>query len=200
MPWTRHRYRGNKVFIEVDERGRPVLDDRGLAALRYKAEDDRTYSVRPTDVHPLEDEAPDGETIRAYTDGASSGNPGPGGWGVLLQWRDRSRELSGGLGHTTNNVAELMAVDRALAAIRRRDLPVRIHTDSTYVIGVLDGGHKAKANEALIERIRERIGEYKDLAFVKVRAHAGDPGNERADTLAREAIDRNSGGTPPASH
>ena len=197
MPWVRHRYRGNKVWIDVDDGGKPVLDDRGLACLRYKPEDERTYSVKPGEVHPLEDETENGETIRAYTDGASSGNPGPGGWGVVLQWRDKRRELSGGLGRTTNNVAELMAVDRALAAIRRPNLPVRIHTDSTYVIGVLDGGHRVKANEALIARIRERMAAFADLAFVKVRAHAGDPGNERADALARAAIDRFGEGTPP---
>jgi ribonuclease HI len=206
MAWERRRYRGNKVWIEHDESGRPLLDQRGLAALRYKPEDERTYSVRPEEILPLEtaaDEpaaagAPQVEDARPgvarengidiYTDGASSGNPGPAGLGVVLRWRDRGRELRRYLGEATNNEAELAAVLAALEAVTRPDLTVRLHTDSEYVIGVLVGGHRVKANVDLIRRIRAAMTRFTALEFVKVPAHAGVPGNERADALARTAI------------
>lgn len=199
MPWERRRYRGNKAWVEVDERGAPLLDERGLAHLRYKPDDERTYTVRPAEVLPLDAPAPEqagpaapgGETeepIRIYTDGASSGNPGPAGLGVVLLWRGRRREIRRYLAEATNNVAELRAVLEALEAVRRPELPVRLHTDSEYVIGVLEAGHRAKANADLVARIRRRMVRFADLRFVKVPAHAGVAENERADALAREAI------------
>ncbi|MDJ0974314.1 MAG: reverse transcriptase-like protein [Planctomycetota bacterium] len=206
--WERHRYRGNKVWIRVDDEGRPALDDRGLAALRYKPDDERTYSVKPTELQQLEEpeaRVPDPEaeaeaaevpppaaapedTIHIYTDGASSGNPGPAGLGVVLLWHDRRREIQRYLGETTNNVAELAAVLDALRAVKRPALPVRLHTDSTYVIGVLVEGHRVRANQDLVAAIRQEMERFADLQFVKVPAHAGVPENERADALARRAI------------
>ena len=200
MPWERRRYRRNKVWIEVDDQGAPVLDDRGLAALRYKPEDDRTYTVRPDELGPVEADpvapppedatpaAPPADAIVIYTDGASSGNPGPAGLGVVLTWRERTREIQRYLGETTNNHAELEAILVALRAVKRPELPVALHTDSAYAIGVLTQGHKAKANTDLIEAIRAEMARFADLSFVKVPAHAGVPGNERADRLARDAI------------
>ncbi len=213
MPWERHRYRKNKVWIEVDEHGAPVLDDRGLASLRYKPQDERTYTVRPDEVAPLRDEenpaevpaaasppgaaaepvpeAPGaGETLIIYTDGASSGNPGPAGLGALLLWRGHRREIQRFLGVATNNVAELAAVLAGLEAVTRPHLRVEVHTDSEYVIGVLTRGHKVKANAELIESLRAEMARFADLHFVKVAAHAGILGNERADRLARDAIQR----------
>ncbi|MDJ0520884.1 MAG: ribonuclease H [Planctomycetota bacterium] len=215
MAWERRRYRGNKVWIDVDDAGEPRLDDRGLAALRYKPEDERTYTVRPDEILPLEPPPADPATstptptsgapstaqeappsapaaepapITIHTDGASSGNPGPAGLGVVLEWRGRRREIRRYLGEATNNEAELAAVLVALEAVKRPGLPVRIHTDSEYVIGVLVGGHRVKANVELVGRIQEAMARFGDLEFVKVPAHAGVPENERADALAREAI------------
>ena len=205
MPWERRRYRRNKVWIEVDERGEPVLDDRGLAALRYKPDDDRTYTVRPDELGPVEAEpqaeapaeeaapAPEaepatGEGIVIYTDGASSGNPGPAGLGVLLLWRGHRREIQRFLGEATNNHAELEAILVALRAVKRPTLPVEVHSDSEYAIGVLTKGHKVKANQDLVAEILAEMERFTDLRFVKVAAHAGVPGNERADRLARDAI------------
>ena len=197
-----------------------MLDGRGLASLRYKPDDPRTYSVRPSELAAVDDPAapprpsrprrakaparapaPDdgfepgddvpalaGLAVHAYTDGASSGNPGPSGAGVVLLFRERRKELSKYLGETTNNVAELEAVLLALGAIKDRRLPVRVHADSSYVIGVLEGGMKAKANSSLIARIRAELLEFADVRFVKVPAHAGVEHNERADALARLAI------------
>ena len=206
MAWERRRYRGNKVWIQHVDAGGPVLDERGLAALRYKPEDERTYSVRPEEILPLEGaggEAPDVAALAVeesrpraapehgidiYTDGASSGNPGPAGLGVVLRWRGRGREIRRYLGEATNNEAELAAVLAALEAVKRPDLPVRLHTDSEYVIGVLVGGHRVKANVELIRRIQAAMVRFTALEFVKVPAHAGVPDNERADALARAAI------------
>jgi ribonuclease HI len=197
MSWERRRYRGNKAWVEVDAQGRLVLDSRGLAQLRYKPDDERTYTVRPEEVLALEAGPPEAEQaaadagaepIRIYTDGASSGNPGPAGLGAVLLWRDRRREIRRYLHEATNNVAELTAVLAALEAVRRPELPVRLHTDSEYVIGVLAEGHKVKANADLVARIRRQMERFPDLRFVKVPAHAGVPENERADALARAAI------------
>ncbi|MDF1700024.1 MAG: ribonuclease HI [Planctomycetota bacterium] len=209
MPWERRRYRRNKVWVEVDERGAPVLDDRGLAALRYKPEDERTYTVRPDDLGPVEApppaaapeepdqeprpepaavEPPPGDGIVIYTDGASSGNPGPAGLGVLLLWREHRREIQRFLGEATNNQAELEAVLAGLRAVTQPGRAVAIHTDSEYVIGVLTKGHKVQANVELVAEIQAEMGRFAALTFVKVPAHAGVPGNERADRLARDAI------------
>jgi ribonuclease HI len=194
MSWLRRRYRGNKVWVQVDEAGALRLDDRGLASLRYKPDDERTYTVRPDEVKPLEEAAPPpeaspaAEPIRAFTDGASSGNPGPAGLGVVLLWGGRRREIRAFLGEGTNNEAELEAIRVALEAIRREDLPVEVHTDSEYAIAVLEQTKKAKANLPLIARIREAMARFPALRFVKVRAHSGIPENERADGLARAAI------------
>ncbi len=239
MPWVRRRYRGNKVWVETDAAEAYLLDERGLAHLRYKPDDDRTYSVRPQQLSLVDDTAapgpagrrrrpprrrhvygrrrararptaprpdrsasavaptdPDdldvpallGKELQVWTDGASSGNPGPSGAGAILLFRDRKKEVSAFLGDTTNNVAELTAVRTALQLVRKRDLPVRVLTDSTYVIGVLTGAMKVKANAALVAAIRAELIEFPDLAFVKVEAHAGVAWNERADALAREAI------------
>jgi len=210
MPWERHRYRKNKVWIEVDEHGAPVLDDRGLAALRYKPQDERTYTVRPDEVRPLRDEeagppAPEecpprapapgagtaaDETLVIYTDGASSGNPGPAGLGVLLLWRGHRREIQRYLGEATNNVAELAAVLAGLEAVKQPHLRVEVHTDSEYVIGVLTRGHRVQANGDLVKTLLTEMRRFANLHFVKVAAHAGIPGNERADRLARDAVRR----------
>ena len=205
MPWERRRYRKNKVWIEVDEHGQPVLDDRNLASLRYKPDDERTYSVRPDEVRTLVEEeaagaapaaapasSPEeaGEAIAIYTDGASSGNPGPAGLGAVLLWRGRRREIQRFLGEATNNEAELAAVLAALEAVRRPELPVVVYTDSEYVIGVLVGGHRVKANRELVAEIQTEMKRFASVRFEKVPAHAGVPENERADRLATDAIRR----------
>jgi ribonuclease HI len=126
--------------------------------------------------------------IIAYTDGACTGNPGPMGIGVVLVAGDRRKEISEYLGVGTNNIAELTAMLRALEAIKDRDRPVLLHSDSNYAIGVVGKGWKAKANQELVARIRALGATFRALRFVKVEGHAGVPENERCDELAREAI------------
>ena len=128
----------------------------------------------------------------AFTDGACSGNPGPCGSGVVMIAPDgKMAEGSEFLGTGTNNVAELTAIWRALEACPEEAPGIVIHTDSQYAIGVLTKGWKAKANQALILKIKEalaKVARTTKVRMVYVPGHAGIPMNERADELAREAI------------
>jgi ribonuclease HI len=124
----------------------------------------------------------------AYTDGACTGNPGPAGSGWIVVAPDgKTREGSSYLGEATNNVAELTAIYLAVRKVPER-VPVVVHTDSQYAIGVLSKGWKAKANGELIAEIRKAIVAHGAVRFVYVRGHVGIPLNERADELARRAI------------
>lgn len=138
-------------------------------------------------------------TIVIHTDGACSGNPGPGGWGAILHWKGHEKELSGAEAETTNNRMELMAAIAALEALKRRST-VRVVTDSTYVRdgvtkwihGWKRNGWKTAAkkpvkNEDLWKRL-DAIASTHDVTWEWVKGHAGHPENERADQLAREAI------------
>ncbi len=133
-------------------------------------------------------EANAADVLNIYTDGASSGNPGPAGIGAVMQYRGHIKEISEPIGIATNNVAELKAVEAALAAVNRFDLPVRIFTDSSYVYGVLSLNWKAQKNQAQIASIKKIMARFADLRIVKVKGHAGFEGNERADRLAVSAI------------
>ncbi|MFP4158287.1 MAG: ribonuclease HI [Desulfobacterales bacterium] len=128
-----------------------------------------------------------------YTDGASSGNPGPSGIGAVLRYGDRKKEISEFIGNSTNNIAELKAVRAALKALKSTDLPVRLYTDSSYVHGLLVLGWKAKKNQELIEEIRQLVNRFKDIRIIKVRGHNGVADNEQADLLATSAIRKNRG-------
>ncbi|HVR61254.1 MAG TPA: ribonuclease H [Polyangia bacterium] len=133
--------------------------------------------------------------IEVWTDGACSGNPGPMGIGVVVVDGAERQELSEYLGVGTNNIAELVAIERGLevtAARTKTDRQrhVRVYSDSGYAIGLLEKGWKAKANQELVARLRQQVAAVANLEFVKVRGHAGVPENERCDELARAAITR----------
>lgn len=142
-----------------------------------------------------------GKRVIIYTDGACSGNPGPGGWGAVLAYDGHRKELSGGEPETTNNRMEILAAIRALEALKRRSL-VELHTDSRYLRdGITDWIRKWKTNGwrtaakkpvknvDLWQRLDALIAEH-DVTWHWVRGHAGHPENERADELARQAIAR----------
>tara|TARA_R110001592_G_scaffold20926_2_gene84545 strand:- start:8281 stop:8715 length:435 start_codon:yes stop_codon:yes gene_type:complete len=137
--------------------------------------------------------------VEIYTDGACSGNPGPGGWGVLMRYNGHEKEMCGGEGDTTNNRMEMMAVIEALGALKKPS-QVKLYTDSKYVMqGVTDWleGWKAKnwktaskkpvKNKDLWERIDVLVQKH-TVAFFWVKGHDGHPENERADELARQGI------------
>ena len=129
-----------------------------------------------------------------WTDGACSGNPGPMGIGIVITegtWRQEAGEY---LGIGTNNIAELVAIERGLqlAAPRIESVTrrVRVHSDSSYAIGLLDKGWKAKANQEVVARIRKVLAAFPAaVTFVKVAGHAGVAENERCDELARRAVE-----------
>ena len=135
-----------------------------------------------------------------YTDGGCRGNPGPGGWGGVLQAGSAEKELWGGEANTTNNRMELTAVIRALGALTR-PASVQIHTDSQYVQkGISQWIHNWKRNgwktadkkpvkNADLWQELDRISQQHRITWLWVKGHAGHPGNERADTLANRGID-----------
>ncbi len=123
------------------------------------------------------------DTIYLYTDGASSGNPGPGGYAAVLKCRDMRKELSGGFARTTNNRMELMAVIIGLETIRWKDAEVEIYSDSTYVVNTLSLGWKRKKNVDLWARY-DRAAQGFRINFHWIKGHAGHPENERCDKLA----------------
>ncbi len=139
--------------------------------------------------------------ITIYTDGACSGNPGPGGWGAVLLYRDQSKEISGGEEATTNQRMELKAVIEALKSLKVRDWDVTVYSDSAYFINAIKqdwlsrwqaNGWKNSKKEAVANQ--DLWLELLDLMKVnhikveKVKGHAGDRYNERCDELARKAI------------
>ncbi len=134
--------------------------------------------------------------IKVWTDGACFGNPGPSAAGALLRFKKREKELSLYLGEGTNNTAELEAIRLALLAVKDRSLPVDLHTDSAYALGVLTLGWRPKANREMVTEIRELVGSFDDLRFIKVKGHAGVEENERVDQLAKQAITDATGRKP----
>jgi len=145
-------------------------------------------------------EEPAGGVVDIYTDGACSGNPGPGGWGAVLSYRGREKELYGGEpGKTTNNRMELMAAIQALESLRRA-VPVRLHTDSTYLRngvskwlpkwkdnGWMTAEKQPVKNADLWRRLDAAAGRH-DVDWRWVKGHAGNAGNERADALANRGL------------
>jgi len=134
------------------------------------------------------------KTIRLYTDGACSGNPGPGGWAALLIWNGLDKMLSGYDPYTTNNRMELMAVIEGLKAIRQRHNPVEVYTDSTYVqLGITQWIHQWKKknwkkvkNPDLWQELDTIVSNFPNIHFKHVEAHTGHPENERCDKEARK--------------
>ena len=132
--------------------------------------------------------------VVCFTDGSCQGNPGPAGVGVLMQLSEGEQHTESiYLGQGTNNVAELSAIETALKMVEQHDVPdarpVEILTDSKYSHGILTLNWKAKANQALVQRIKQRIKNRGRVRIHWVAGHAGIPQNERADELANQAIE-----------
>ena len=135
--------------------------------------------------------------ILLYTDGAAKGNPGPGGYGVVLKFGKHRKELSQGFVETTNNRMELLAVIIGLESLTMTEYPVIIYSDSKYVVDAINKGwlsswqkkgFKKKKNVDLWQRFLPLQQKF-DLKFQWVKGHAGHPENERCDQLAVEAAE-----------
>jgi Ribonuclease HI len=137
--------------------------------------------------------------VDIYTDGACKGNPGPGGWGALLTYADKRRELFGGEAETTNNRMELTAVIEALKALKRPCI-VRLYTDSTYVKNGIEAwihnwkkngwktaNKKPVKNSDLWQSLEQETTRH-TIEWHWVKGHANHPGNERADELANQGV------------
>ena len=143
----------------------------------------------------------DAPAVDIYTDGACSGNPGPGGWGALLVAKGHEKEISGSANPTTNNHMELMAAIQALETLKRPSL-VRLHTDSMYLRdgitryihnwkrnGWKTADKKPVKNVDLWQRLEAAIERHR-VEWHWVRGHSGHPENERADALARQGVEQ----------
>jgi len=204
MPWVRRNLRGTKVLVRATADGALAVGKDGRVDVKYKDDEDaKIYRAAARNLEPTGDAADlalvadverhptvhDPEAIVVYTDGACSGNPGPMGIGVVVLDKGQRREVGEYLGEGTNNIAELTAIERALDLLmEERQRLVVIHADSQYAIGLLSQGWKAKANQELVARLRDKARGFPRLRFVKVDGHAGVPENERCDELARGAI------------
>jgi len=214
--WKRMWFKENKVWMATDAKGMPVSKD-GKVLIKYQIKQDYEYWVNKNNVRPLDtpptkslhpnkskpkknrkdkkvadrthwDETEYKDKICLFTDGASSGNPGPSGIGVLLRYGKHEKEISKYIGNATNNIAELKAIEAGLSALKNMDSPVRLFTDSKYAYGLLALNWKARKNQEVVESIKKLMRRFKDLQIIKVRGHSGHPGNERADYLATSAI------------
>jgi ribonuclease HI len=229
MPWIEAMLRGQKVLARVKDDG-SLLDEGGRVEIRYKPKDGKAYraargnlaivagaAVLPDDTcgpaeAPPEKGAPakaaprahavPADAWQAFTDGACSGNPGPGGWGYVLRHptTGKQREGSGGEPDTTNNRMELIAVIQGLSALSKPSL-VDLTSDSKYVLdglrewlpawkarGWKTAAKKPVKNQDLWQRLDELLATHQ-VRFHWIRGHTGHAENERCDALAVQAIE-----------
>ncbi|MEM6996393.1 MAG: ribonuclease H [Myxococcota bacterium] len=216
MPWKPYEFKGQTVYVRILPTGKPIVH-RGRVELRYKLGATKSYRASPDNLVAIEGDvvedadmggskpagagaeiretpakAANDETIVIYTDGACSGNPGPAGIGVVIQRPEEVLEIGEFIGSGTNNIAELAAILRGLEELAEdeRGRQIHLYTDSGWSLGVLIGGWNAKANLDLIEKIREQMKAMPELELLKIKGHAGHPGNEEADRLATMSVRR----------
>jgi len=213
--WKRMSFKQNKVWAETDKSGN-LKTQKGKVLIKYNLKQNYQYQVKAENLEPEEkartgkrsaagkkkagakknsasvrafvDKPVPENAITIYTDGASSGNPGPSGIGVLFCFGEHKKEISEFIGESTNNIAELTAIKRALDELKRQDLPVRLYTDSGYAIGLLQKGWKPRKNVELVNNLKALAKKFTDLEIIKIKGHAGIEGNETADRLATSAI------------
>lgn len=197
--WTRVLYRRNKVFTQVDEQGRPLRNEAGLAAIRYREDDPREYSVRADDLAPITDAAlaeidavraqekaarrRARQPIRIYT-AVAPGADGGDGVGVVLETDGFRREMARAL---DGPAPELVGVRAALTRIKQSGRPVRITVETAHTLKVIDGQWEAGVNAALVDEVHDALDRFDDWRVAK--AKSTDAGLARARRLASAARD-----------
>lgn len=139
--------------------------------------------------------------IEIFTDGACSGNPGKGGFGIILKYQDKEKEVTQGFRRTTNNRMELLSVIVALQHLKTKDIPITIYSDSQYVVKAIEekwldnwikGNFKGgKKNRDLWIKYYQLSQEFKKIKFIWIKGHANNPYNNRCDILAVKASKEN---------
>ena len=204
--WKRMSFKGNKVWVAMND-DKSFVEKENKLLIKYGLKQDYEYLIKKENVKPVTQAIPKGKRnklkkdiqegtkiksekniINIYTDGASSGNPGPSGIGVYMTYNEKTKEISEFIGNATNNIAELRAIKRALEELKKFDIPVNIYTDSNYSLGVLTKNWKAQANKELIMETKKLLNKFTNIKIIKVKGHAGVIENEIADKLATSAI------------
>ncbi len=215
--WKRMIFKGNKVWQAFSSDEKPVIKN-GKVLIKYNTKQDYEYWVNENKVQTIaskksdtpedskkakdrnsfvkkksdkdftEEENMPTDAVCIYTDGASSGNPGPSGIGVFFRFGEHEKELSRYIGIATNNIAELEAIQAALMELKTTRKPVRIFTDSSYSYGVLSLNWKPRKNIELINSIKMKMRSFDDIKLIKIKGHSGYKENERADYLASMAV------------
>ena len=216
--WKRVWFKNNKAWMATDPSGESIVSNgKVLIKYRLKQDYEywvNKNNVSPIESPPKiplqqkkrksrpkrgDDERTSGNALRfdskackdqicIFTDGASSGNPGPSGIGVLLRYGQHEKEISKFIGFATNNIAELKAIEAGLSVVKNTSIPVRLFTDSKYAYGVLVLNWKARRNQDVVASIKKTMAKFEDLKIIKIKGHSGYEGNERADLLATSAI------------
>ena len=186
VAWERRWYRGHKVWILLDEAGQPDLDDRGHAQLRYKPDDDRTYTVRPAEIRALEadGEPPPARTkppVEAWVHVESSAPGSTPTVGILLRWRGRTREITRPMPASGGDERAVAAALEALAAIRRPDWPVRVHIEEASRLEAIQAGAGTDPPECG-DALRQMTDRFADLAFIPIA-----PATDEAERCRRLA-------------
>lgn len=208
IKWKRMSFKGNKVWVAFTAQG-DFCVQKDKVLIKYNVDQDYEYWIKKESLKPEDQAIPAGQKekkkkkkkkekdparklpencIKIYTDGASSGNPGPAGIGALLLYKQNRKEICESIGRATNNIAELTAIKVALSSLKRQDLPVRVFTDSSYAIGLLTQEWNPRVNQELVVEIKAMMKAFTDLELIKVKGHAGIKENEVADFLATSAI------------
>ena len=210
--WKRMSFKGNKVWVAMNP-DKSFAEKENKLLIKYGLKQEYEYLIKKENIQPLSQAVPkkdriktnknidikkdnpisnnaehDENTIIIFTDGASSGNPGPSGIGVYMTYKTKTKKISEYIGNATNNIAELKAIKRSLEELKKFDIPVVIYTDSSYSLGVLTKNWKAKANQELINQTKTLLTKFNNIKIIKVKGHAGVEENEIADELATSAI------------
>jgi ribonuclease HI len=207
IPWKRMRFRGERVWVAVNEDGSLRIHD-GKAAIKYRLENDAQYWVRADAVHPIApDRSPDAAaqlpidfigsayegcgpgTVCIFAEGVALGNPGPAGIGIVLRYEGLEKTLSASIGAATEAAAAIEAVGRGLAEIRLHEHPVRIFCSSGYAYGVLALGWKALRHAGRVGAVRRLMARFSDIQLVWPTDHPRPGPARQAQDLARRAAE-----------